>query len=80
MVDDVCEEYYKSMRRRRYVTPRSFLSFIGAYKDLYLQKYVTLDKEAKSFKTGLLKIAEAAEEIKKLGVELEVQNKELEVV
>lgn len=72
MVDDICDKYYKAFRRRRYVTPRSFLSFIGAYKELYLSKYVTLDEEAKSFKTGLLKIAEAAEEIKKLGVELEI--------
>jgi dynein heavy chain len=72
MVDDICDKYYKSMRRRRFVTPRSFLSFIGAYKDLYLSKYIALDDEAKSFKTGLLKIAEAAEEIKKLGIELEV--------
>jgi dynein heavy chain len=43
MVDDMCDKYYKAFRRRRFVTPRSFLSFIGAYKELYLSKYVTLD-------------------------------------
>jgi dynein heavy chain len=31
MVDDICGLYMKRMRRQVYVTPKSFLGFIGFY-------------------------------------------------
>ena len=46
------------------MTPKSYLSFIGFYKDLYLQKYQEADISARSYKIGLEKIKEASEEIK----------------
>ena len=36
MVNGICEQYLKRMRRHVYITPKSYLSFIGFYKDLYL--------------------------------------------
>lgn len=36
LVDDVCTQYLKRMRRSVFVTPKSYLAFIGFYKDLYL--------------------------------------------
>ena len=72
MVNQVCEQYLKRMRRHVYVTPKSFLSFIGFYKELYLQKYTALDKDENNFKIGLAKIQEASIEIRKMGEELKV--------
>ena len=45
LVDDVCTQYFKRMRRQVFVTPKSYLAFIGFYKDLYLQKYKLLDRD-----------------------------------
>ena len=56
MVNQICEQYLKRMRRNVYVTPKSFLSFIGFYKELYIDKYSALDKDEKNFKIGLAKI------------------------
>ena len=56
MVNDICTLYAKRMRRFVYVTPKSFLSFIGFYKELYIDKYSALDKDEKNFKIGLAKI------------------------
>ena len=47
------------MRRAVYVTPKSFLSYLNSYKDLYIDKYENLDKQESSFKVGLAKIKEA---------------------
>ena len=45
MVDDVCGLYFAQMRRYVYVTPKSYLSFIQAYHELYVTKYKAIDKE-----------------------------------
>ena len=45
MVDDVCGIYFSQMRRYVYVTPKSYLSFIQAYHELYVTKYKAIDKE-----------------------------------
>ena len=45
MVDEVCEVYFQQMRRYVYVTPKSYLSFISAYSQLYQTKYAAIDKE-----------------------------------
>lgn len=43
LVGDVIDIYYAKMRRQVYVTPKSFLSYIEAYKVLYVEKYKELD-------------------------------------
>jgi dynein heavy chain len=73
LVDDVCTQYFKRMRRQVFVTPKSYLSFIGFYKDLYLQKYRLLDTDEQNFTIGLAKIAEAQKSIAKMGEELAKQ-------
>ena len=37
-VDDVCSEYYNAYRRVAFVTPGTYLSFISAFKTVYLSK------------------------------------------
>jgi len=39
MVTAICDVYYAKMRRQVYFTPKSYLSYLQAYKKLYLIKY-----------------------------------------
>ena len=43
MVSTVCEMYFQRMRRHVYVTPKSYLSFLTAYKKVYAEKYQYLE-------------------------------------
>jgi dynein heavy chain len=43
MVTEVCGVYYQQMRRHVYVTPKSYLSFIAMYQDVYRKKYAGID-------------------------------------
>lgn len=61
------------MRRSVHVTPKSYLSFIGFYKDLYLDKYSKLDIEEQNYTIGLAKIAEASKTIAAMGEDLAKQ-------
>jgi dynein heavy chain len=45
MVNTICGEYFQQMRRYVYVTPKSYLSFIQAYNELYNTKYKAIDRE-----------------------------------
>lgn len=56
LVNGVCDLYYMKMRRQVYVTPKSFLSYLEAYKALYVVKYQELDEQGESYKVGLEKI------------------------
>jgi dynein heavy chain len=55
-VRDICDDYYAMMRRRNYVTPKSYLSYLTAYSGLYVKKYQELDKTEKNFSVGVRKI------------------------
>ena len=57
MVDNVCKLYYAQMRRNVYVTPKSYLSFISAYSELYTKKYKGIDVEESNVILGLDKLA-----------------------
>ncbi len=41
------------MRRSVFVTPKSYLSFIKAYKKLYVEKFMELDSAENNYKIGL---------------------------
>jgi len=60
LVTEVCEIYFQRMRRRVFVTPKSYLSFIDMYKGLYKQKYDAIDVEDQNIRLGLDKLKEAA--------------------
>jgi dynein heavy chain len=48
------------MRRNVYVIPKSYLSFIDLYKDVYSVKYNGIDVEDANISSGLQKLAEAS--------------------
>ena len=70
LVTEVCEIYFQRMRRYVYVTPKSYLSFIDQYKQVYKAKYDGIDKDDVNIRNGLEKLKEAAEGVEELKVDL----------
>ncbi|NWX18802.1 DYH8 protein, partial [Aegotheles bennettii] len=79
MVSESCENYFQRYRRRTYVTPKSYLSFINGYKDVYTEKLESINKQAERMQIGLSKLMEASESVGKLSQELAIKEKELAV-
>jgi len=78
MVDSVCGVYFQQMRRYVYVTPKSYLSFIQAYHELYSTKYKAIDKEEQNINRGLYKLAEATEDVESMKLVLKEENAKLD--
>ncbi|XP_072395911.1 dynein axonemal heavy chain 8 [Diabrotica undecimpunctata] len=72
-----CEQYFDRFRRRTYVTPKTFISFLGAYKVLYKIKLDEIGVMAQRMKTGLKKLVEAAASVDELRKELAVKEVEM---
>jgi len=70
MVTSECENYFAQFRRNVYVTPKSYLSFIDAYKQVYKKKFDSINDDAEKITNGLIKLAEAEEDVAKMKVEL----------
>ncbi len=79
MVGNVCTEYFQQMRRYVYVTPKSYLSFIQAYHELYDSKYKAIDKEEQNINKGLYKLAEATEDVNAMKDVLKEENAKLDI-
>merc|ERR1719446_1107839 len=69
-VSKATADYFSKFRRSVYVTPKSYLSFINTYKKVYAEKYSTVQENAEKIKNGLIKLAEAEEDVAKMKVEL----------
>lgn len=79
MVTNICDIYFSRMRRQVYFTPKSYLSYLQAYKKLYLTKYNELDMQESNFRIGVNKINEASiaiADMKKILSQEEVKLKE----
>ena len=66
-------------RRETHVTPKSYLSFINGYKDIYRQKYAHFGDLAERMNTGLAKLIEATHSVDVLSKDLVVKEQELAV-
>ncbi|KAM6207378.1 dynein axonemal heavy chain 8 [Sarcoramphus papa] len=77
IVSESCENYFQRYRRRAYVTPKSYLSFINGYKEVYTEKLESINEQAERMQIGLSKLMEASESVAKLSQELAVKEKEL---
>jgi hypothetical protein len=51
-VTAACKEYFDKFRRHVYVTPKSYLSFIQGYKELYSRKWAYTQELAASIQVG----------------------------
>uniref|UniRef100_H0WXE9 Dynein axonemal heavy chain 8 n=1 Tax=Otolemur garnettii TaxID=30611 RepID=H0WXE9_OTOGA len=79
MVSESCESYFQRYRRRAHVTPKSYLSFINGYKNIYAEKVKYINEQAERMNIGLDKLMEASESVAKLSQDLAVKEKELAV-
>lgn len=52
LVAEKCAEYFERFRRRMFVTPKSYLSFINSYKIIYTEKITHVGTLAERVKTG----------------------------
>ncbi|XP_074805212.1 dynein axonemal heavy chain 8 [Natator depressus] len=77
IVSENCENYFQRYRRRAHVTPKSYLSFINGYKDVYSEKLGNINEQAERMQIGLAKLMEASESVAKLSLELAMKEKEL---
>ncbi|NXF87312.1 DYH8 protein, partial [Eubucco bourcierii] len=77
IVSESCENYFQSYRRRAYVTPKSYLSFINGYKEVYTEKLENINEQAERMQIGLSKLMEASESVAELSKKLAVKEKEL---
>ncbi|XP_064365601.1 dynein axonemal heavy chain 8 [Dromaius novaehollandiae] len=77
IVSESCENYFQRYRRRAHVTPKSYLSFINGYKDVYTEKLASINEQAERMQIGLSKLMKASESVAKLSHELAVKEKEL---
>lgn len=66
------------MRRHVYVTPKSYLSFIQAYHELYQKKYKTIDKDEQNINRGLFKLEQATEDVEEMKENLKKENAKLD--
>ncbi|KAB0796033.1 hypothetical protein PPYR_10094 [Photinus pyralis] len=78
-VTEMCVAYFERFRRQTFVTPKTFLSFLGSYKVLYKDKHDGIAVLAERMRTGLTKLIEAAESVDILRKELEVKEQEIAV-
>ena len=62
-VHEGTEEYFSRFRRRTYVTPKSYLSFLSSFKSLYMKQLTKIQGDASRMKEGLEKIREAKDQV-----------------
>ncbi|XP_044594901.1 dynein axonemal heavy chain 8 [Cotesia glomerata] len=65
-INDTSNDYYDRYRRRIYVTPKSFLSFISGYKKIYKQRLDEINNLAFRMSNGLSKLVDAAAQVDEL--------------
>lgn len=65
-----CQEYFEKYRRHVYVTPKSYLSFIAGYRDLYNKKLAHTHELAAAINSGLNKMNEAKVDVNRMKVHI----------
>uniref|UniRef100_A0A1B0CTB8 Dyneins heavy chain n=1 Tax=Lutzomyia longipalpis TaxID=7200 RepID=A0A1B0CTB8_LUTLO len=69
-IEDVAEEYFERFRRKNYVMPKKFCTFLENYRDFYVKKKEEIEKMSQRMSGGIQKLLDAADSIEILKVEL----------
>lgn len=77
IVSEKSVEYFQRFRRATHVTPKSYLNFIGGYKNIYRMKQHELGEGARRMDTGLAKLEEASISVEILKRDLAEMEKDL---
>jgi dynein heavy chain len=67
------------MRKNVYTTPKSYLSFIALYKDLYKAKWKGIDVDQTNIESGLKKLLEAGIGVSQMKEQLKEEDKKLQI-
>ena len=76
-VSVACQNYFSRFRRSTHVTPKSFLSFINSYKEVYSRKEEEIGSLGTRMNSGLEKLQEASKAVEILKEELAEMEKDL---
>jgi dynein heavy chain len=68
IVVEVCDEYFAQYRRAVSQTPKSYLSFIASYKDMYRKKLAEIKDKEKRVNLGLEKLIKGAEDVEQMKI------------
>ncbi|XP_054710373.1 dynein axonemal heavy chain 5-like [Uloborus diversus] len=79
LVAEQCAEYYQKFRRPAHVTPKSFLSFINGYKQLYDEQYQEIGNTCTRMENGISKLEEASLQVEKMKETLALMEEHLEL-
>ena len=72
-----CEDYFSRFRRRTYVTPKSYLSFLSSFKSLYFDQLQKIQGDAMRMKEGLQKIEDAKVQVAQMKGQLVEEENDL---
>ena len=78
MVVDVCDEYFEQLRRHVYQTPKSYLSFIANYKDVYQKRLEEIKEKEQRVNLGLQKLTKGSQDVEDMKVTLAEEREKLE--
>ncbi|XP_014673733.1 PREDICTED: dynein heavy chain 5, axonemal-like [Priapulus caudatus] len=76
---DLCQNYFQRFRRQTHVTPKTYLSFLNSYKEVYTNKLEEISTLSARINNGLQKLQEATESVEELSQELLVKEQNLQV-
>lgn len=76
-VADIAREYFQRYRRQTHVTPKTYLSFLASYKNVFSTKAAEIGGLATRMETGLAKLHEASETVEKLKGDLAIMEYDL---
>ena len=79
-VKELNSQLAKSAKKFNYITPRDFLDFIHHFVELYREKSEKLSEEQLHLNSGLQKLKETEEDVRKLQTSLDGQNVELQAM
>ena len=79
LVRELTYEFRERFRRNVYVTPKTYLSFIQSYREVYRAKVANIETMASSINSGLFKLEQASSDVEKMKIELKEKEKTLSV-